>query len=141
MFLLNIRSDSSTSSEDDINTIVMDNGSGTIAAGFAGDDAPRLVFPSVVGTPKYKSLMAGFTTRENYVGDDAQIKRGVVSLDYPIEHGIVTNWDSMEKVSLEELSCCQWVLAQYRLSYSPVILQILYEAISKYNNYYICALQ
>ncbi len=115
MSLLNIiRSDSDSSS--DAYAIVIDNGSGTIAAGFAGDDAPRLVFPNVVGTPKHKPLMVGAGFRETYVGDDAQTRRGVVSLDYPIEHGIVTNWDSMEKVSLEELSGFQWVPAQYRLS-------------------------
>ena len=34
--------------------IVFDYGSGTIHAGFAGDDAPRVVFPAVVGRPKYE---------------------------------------------------------------------------------------
>ena len=33
-----------------------------------------------------------------YVGDDAQENRGFLSLKYPIEHGIVTNWDNMEKI-------------------------------------------
>lgn len=36
--------------------------------------------------------------RDNYVGDEAQKRRGVLSLDYPIEHGIVTNWDDMELI-------------------------------------------
>ncbi len=78
---------------------MIDNGSGMITAGFAGDSGPRIVFPSVVGAPKRKPLMtAGATFLETCVGDHAQTRRGVVSLDYPIEHGIVTNWDSMEKV-------------------------------------------
>ena len=32
------------------------------------------------------------------MGDEAQSKRGVLTLKYPIEHGIVTNWDDMEKI-------------------------------------------
>ncbi|KAL0266112.1 UNVERIFIED_CONTAM: hypothetical protein PYX00_011828 [Menopon gallinae] len=43
-------------------------------AGFAGDDAPRAVFPSILGIPKHKGIM------------------------YPIEHGIVNNWEDMEKI-------------------------------------------
>mmetsp|Transcript_884 Transcript_884/g.2050 ORF Transcript_884/g.2050 Transcript_884/m.2050 type:complete len:379 (+) Transcript_884:104-1240(+) len=79
--------------------LVVDNGSGMCKAGFAGDDAPRAVFPSIVGRPKVTATRAMVgVEKESYVGDEAQAKRGILSLKYPIDHGIVTNWDDMEKI-------------------------------------------
>ena len=45
--------------DDDVTAVVIDNGSGMVKAGFAGDDAPRSVFPSLVGRPRYQVRVAG----------------------------------------------------------------------------------
>ena len=40
--------------DEDVAALVVDNGSGMCKAGFAGDDAPRAVFPSIVGRPRHQ---------------------------------------------------------------------------------------
>jgi actin-related protein len=84
--------------DDELNAIVIDNGSGMVKAGFSGEDAPRAVFPAVVGRPHYISIMPGMGNKDSYIGDEALAKKGILTIRYPIEHGIVTNWDDMEKI-------------------------------------------
>ncbi|MGB1017044.1 MAG: actin, cytoplasmic 2, partial [Nannocystaceae bacterium] len=64
--------------------IVLDVGSGMCKAGFAGDESPRVIFPSVVSAQA--------------VGEAAWQNRHNSPIRYPIEHGIVTNWDDMERI-------------------------------------------
>ncbi|OLQ00014.1 actin [Symbiodinium microadriaticum] len=92
------RSVSELAMSDEVVALVVDNGSGMCKAGFSGEDAPRTVFPSLIGRPKHRSIVVGMDQRDHYVGDEAQAKRGVLALKYPIEHGIVTNWDDMERI-------------------------------------------
>ena len=83
---------------EDVQALVVDNGSGMCKAGFAGDDAPRAVFPSLVGRPRMPGIIVGMEKKEVYVGSEAQAKRGILTLRYPIDHGIVQHWDDMEKI-------------------------------------------
>eukprot|EP00105_Crassostrea_gigas_P027324 XP_011448619.2 PREDICTED: actin-1-like isoform X3 [Crassostrea gigas] len=83
---------------DKVTALVIDNGSGMCKAGFAGDDAPRAVFPPIVGRPKHTGNMVGMEFKDTYVGDEAEVKRGILTLRPPREHGIITNWDDMEKI-------------------------------------------
>lgn len=78
--------------------IVIDNGSGMCKAGFAGDDAPRAVFPNIVGRPRTHGIIVGMETKEVFIGQEAQGKRGVLTLKYPINHGVVDDWDDMERI-------------------------------------------
>ncbi|XP_070580857.1 actin-1-like [Ptychodera flava] len=84
--------------DDEREAVVLDNGSGRIKAGLAGDDSPRAVFPSIIGTPRNQATKLQMEMRDSYIGDEAQRKRDLLTIKYPIEHGIVTNWDDMEKI-------------------------------------------
>ena len=64
-------------------------------AGFAGDDNPRAVFPSVV-TGVLKSYVV--FVQKRFVGDEAIAQQNRFYLEYPIQRGLITDWDQMEKV-------------------------------------------
>jgi len=83
--------------DDEQNAVVIDNGSGMMKAGYAAEDAPQVYFSSVVGRPKYGS-MVGSEVKDHYIGKDAIAKRGVLSLSYPVANGVVDNWDDMTKI-------------------------------------------
>ncbi|CAI2372170.1 unnamed protein product [Moneuplotes crassus] len=79
--------------------IVVDNGSGVVKAGFAGENQPCSVFPSVVAKPKTKQVIVGGAgNKDCFVGDEAQQKRGVCTLSYPIKSGMIKDWDGMQKI-------------------------------------------
>lgn len=78
--------------------VIIDNGTGYTKAGFSGEEGPRAVFPAVVGRPKNATAMVGSDQKDFYVGKNADEKRGVLKLSYPIEHGVVEDWDGMEKI-------------------------------------------
>ena len=78
--------------------IVIDNGSGVIKAGFAGDPIPKINFPNYVGRPKHVRVMTGGLEGDIFIGPKAEEYRGLLHIAHPMEHGIVTNWDDMEKI-------------------------------------------
>ncbi|KAL7388120.1 hypothetical protein ABVT39_007529 [Epinephelus coioides] len=89
----------STRKMTDYNTpIVLDTGSGLMKAGFADQDLPSVIFPTIIGMPKYEEIMNGSVDRETYIGHEAQHMRGVLALKHPIKNGIIRNWDEMEKI-------------------------------------------
>ncbi|KAF4029220.1 actin [Phytophthora infestans] len=80
--------------------LVIDNGSGLMKAGFAGGETPQVVFPSFVGTTKHTRMMPGgaYEGGDVFVGNRVQYHRGLFKIQYAMEHGVVTDWNSMHRV-------------------------------------------
>lgn len=55
------------------------------------------VLPSI-GRPKHVRVMAGALEGDLFVGPKAEEHRGLLSIRYPMEHGIVTDWNDMERI-------------------------------------------
>jgi len=81
-----------TSSSMDDDSIVIDNGSFKVKSGYLGEQAPRASFLNVVGRPKVKEVGMA----DSYVAEFAKLERD--SMCYPVERGIIQNWDDMETV-------------------------------------------
>ncbi|EEF46250.1 actin [Ricinus communis] len=82
----------------EVKPIVCDSGSGSVKAGFAGDDAPRVVFTNVIGRPRNRHAMIGIGQKDMYFGDEAEARRGILKLSNPIHHGIIRDWEAMEGI-------------------------------------------
>lgn len=78
--------------------LVIDNGSDTLKAGFSGNDTPSAVFPTIVGRPRHQTDIPDTVKKDFYIGTEAQAKRDVLTLKYPVDKRVVCNWDDMEKV-------------------------------------------
>jgi len=80
--------------------LVLDNGTGISKNGFAGEDQPRSVFPTALGVPKYHNVFSEYKhfSRDYYIGQEAMELKGLMKLNFPIEHGIVDDWKAMEKL-------------------------------------------
>ena len=70
--------------EEEVAALVADNGSGVCADGFAGDEAPRVELPTIVGRPKMPGMMVGIEQKDSNVGDEVQSKRGVSKVKHHI---------------------------------------------------------
>lgn len=78
------------SSPSDTRPVVIDNGSQTCKAGFAGDQNPTVIVNSFNGIDPQ--------TNDVYISNDAYSKADILNLKYPINHRIITNWEDMEKI-------------------------------------------
>jgi len=93
------------------NAVVLDTGTGFLKAGYAGDEAPRVLFPCMTGRPtlRYEEAMANDEAMKDfYVGDEAAMRRANLEISYPVSNGVVRDWEDMGLVwdhAFEQLGC------------------------------------
>ncbi|CAH8587565.1 unnamed protein product [Dicrocoelium dendriticum] len=78
--------------------IVLDNGTGLLKAGYAGEVTPRAVVPMILGRPKQVKLRTSIRNGGFFARSGAGRKRGALALSYPIVNGVVHNWDDLETI-------------------------------------------
>jgi actin-related protein 3 len=79
--------------------VVIDNGTGYTKMGFAGNYEPNFIVPSLISVvaDAKSTKKADVADLDFFIGLEAVQKRPNYNVDYPIRHGIVENWDNMEK--------------------------------------------
>lgn len=94
----NYLNSSCTKMDDSTPTLIVDNGSGTMKFGVAGDDAPKSSFPTVIGRPKQPGQMIGMDQKDIYFGHEITGKENVLNISKPIVNGMIENWGDMQKM-------------------------------------------
>ncbi|KAH3901036.1 Actin-related protein 2 [Saccharomycodes ludwigii] len=106
--------------------IVLDQGTGFVKIGRAGENFPDYTFPSIVGRPilRAEERAAGISPiplKDTMIGDEAQQVRSYLQIAYPMENGIIKNWVDMEllwdyaffeKMKLPTTSGCKVLLTE-----------------------------
>jgi len=79
--------------------VVCDNGTGFVKCGFAGDNFPIGSFPSMIGRPTLRQeskLSKAVKLKDIMIGQEAENAREFLEISYPMENGIVRDWDDMK---------------------------------------------
>ncbi len=67
--------------------------------GYAGNYEPNYIVPTFISTAQQQvgAKKSEIADLDFFIGDDAMEKRANYNIDYPIRHGIIDNWDNMER--------------------------------------------
>ena len=78
--------------------IVLDQGTGFVKLGYGGSNAPDFQFPAIVGRPilRAEEKIDGMELQDIMVGDEANKVRSALDIKYPMENGVVRNWEDVE---------------------------------------------
>ena len=84
--------------EEQQSPIIFDIGSQTTKAGISGEDSPRITIPTIIGKIRREIVMPGMGQKEMYIGEEIETLQGDLTLSHPVQRGIVTNWEEVEKL-------------------------------------------
>jgi len=78
--------------------VVCDNGTGFVKVGFAGDNFPAFIFPSMIGRPlmRFEEDFKDVELKDVMVGEECAKHRAMLETSYPVENGIVKDWEGMK---------------------------------------------
>ena len=79
--------------------IIIDNGSGSIKAGYSCKTIPSFVESTLVGTIRRLKggCLLGPSMFKTYFGNEANDKRVILNVAQPIQKGVITSWNQIEK--------------------------------------------
>ena len=78
--------------------IMLDLGSFNIKAGYAGEDAPKVVMPSIIGKPRFPGVLVGMDQKDFYVGNEAKAKKHLLTMYEPIQNGMIGDIDMLQHI-------------------------------------------
>jgi actin-related protein 3 len=82
--------------------VVIDNGTGYTKMGYAGNDIPQYVVPTLIATQsnitKTDAKKGGMEDLDFHIGTAAQAHSSTYQVSTPIRHGLIDNWDQMEQL-------------------------------------------
>eukprot|EP01130_Rhizamoeba_saxonica_P001232 TRINITY_DN11119_c0_g1_i1.p1 TRINITY_DN11119_c0_g1~~TRINITY_DN11119_c0_g1_i1.p1 ORF type:complete len:404 (-),score=120.64 TRINITY_DN11119_c0_g1_i1:41-1252(-) len=78
--------------------VICDNGTGFVKCGFANANFPTSIFPSMIGRPilRFEDKIEGVEIKDVMVGDEASAVRTMLQCTYPLENGVIKDWDEAE---------------------------------------------
>lgn len=81
---------------EDTEAVMIDIGSFNIKAGFSGEDAPKVIMPTILGKPKFPGILVGMDQKEFFVGHEAKSKKHLLDLSEPVKNGEILDFDLIE---------------------------------------------
>ena len=85
----------------DMPSVVIDNGTGYTKMGFSGNVEPQYIVPTAVATQECfgpKATHKELSDLDFYIGNEAASHASTHTVDHPIRHGLIENWDDMERL-------------------------------------------